>query len=247
MLRYHHPIRKGDDDIPKSYFFTFTGQAHAAARQPGEDHAAAYDETALSVAVVCDGAGSAAAGGAAAALVSRFLARTLAEQFQEFYLCDGATARMRVTRQVTEKLQAHSRISGIPEQELACTILAAAMDKDGRCVCFHLGDGIILQKDRGREKLSVVSAPMNGLTSHSTYLTMNCEMWRYLRYYRWQSAETEQLLLLSDGAAEHLVRRQGGAGWTFNPDLSTDPDCLQHYLHRQKPIDDYTMAQIIQK
>lgn len=246
MLEYHHPIKKGDDDIPKSTFFTCPGQFHTAARMPGQDHAAAYDENDLSVVIVCDGAGSAAAGGTAAALVSRLLARILAEQFQEFYLCDGATARMRLTQLVNQTLQEHSRLSRIPEQELACTILAAAMDRSGRCVCFHLGDGIILQKDRSGGKLSVVSAPMNGLTGHSTYLTMNCDMWRYLRYYRWQSADTQQLLLLTDGAAEHLVQRSGGAGWTFRPDLSADPEHLQRYLQEKEPEDDYTLAQIIQ-
>lgn len=246
MVEYHHPITKGDDDIPKSCFFTFPGRFHAAAQQPNEDHAAAYDENDLSVVIVCDGAGSAAAGGTAAALVSRLLARTLAEQFSSLYHCDGTTARMRITQLVTQALQAHSRLSGVPEQALACTILAAAMDREGRCVCFHLGDGIILQKDRGRDALSVVSVPMNGLTGRSTYLTMNCDMWRYLRYCRWQSAETQQLLLLSDGAAEHLVRRRGGDGWTFLPDLPTAPDQLQQYLQQKSPNDDYTMAQIIQ-
>lgn len=173
--------------------------------------------------------------------------KILKEEFREFYFSDGAAARMRMVRMVTQRLAAYSRESGIPLQELACTILAAAMDEDGRCVCFHLGDGIILQKDRDDRELRVVSVPMNGLTETSTYLTMNCEMWRYLRYCRWQSDGIEQLLLLTDGAAEHLVRRQGGAGWKFRPDVPADLECMRSHLRQSHPADDCTAALITRK
>lgn len=220
---------------------------HAAAHRPNEDRAAVSGGDSLAVAVVCDGAGSSAAGGIAAELVSGLLVKALEESFREFYFSDGAAARMRLIRMVTQRLAAYSRDRGIPERELACTILAAAMDEDGRCVCFHLGDGIIMQKDREDRELRVVSAPMNGLTGKSTYLTMNCEMWRYLRYCRWQSAGIEQLLLLTDGAAEHLVRRQGGAGWRLRPDVPADLEPMRRYLRRKNPADDCTAARITRK
>lgn len=194
--------------------------------------------------MICDGAGSASAGGTAAALVSRLLAEVMAKRFRELFCCDGASARRRIAQLVTRRLRDHSRSAGIPERELACTILACAMDAQGRCICFHLGDGIILQRDRGAKRMDVVSPPMNGLIPGSTYLTMNCDLWRYLRYYRWQSGRTAELLLLSDGAAEHLVRRQGGAGWSLVPDGPTDLRSLRSRLEAGAPRDDYTAARL---
>lgn len=198
----------------------------------------------LAVAVICDGAGSFAAGGTAAELVSDLLAKTMADRFRELYFCDGPTARLRIAQLIARRLADHSRTAGIPERELACTILASAMDGEGRCICLHLGDGIILQRDRGEPVMRVVSPPMNGLVPGSTYLTMNCDMWRYLRYYRWQSGRTMELLLLTDGAAEHLVCRRGGAGWVLIPEGPTDLKTLKTWLDRHEPRDDHTAARV---
>lgn len=246
LVRSNHLISNGDDLIPSSNYFSCAGQRHIHARRPNEDRGAIINENGLCVAVICDGAGSSSAGSDAAELVSRFLAAALSRRFDELYFCDGITARMTVSRLVTQCLKDHSLATGTPEQALACTILAAAMDAEGRCICFHLGDGIILQQDVDDPSLTVVSPPMNGLVPGSTYLTMNCDMVQFLRYYRWQSPRSRQLLLLSDGAAEHLVSRRSGAGWCFIPRIPARLDTLRAWLDSRRPEDDYTAAQLIQ-
>ena len=84
---------------------------------------------------------------------------------------------------------------------------------------------------------------MTGLAPHSTYLTMNCDLHRYLRVYRWESAALEQLLLLSDGAAEHLVRLQGGDGWVYSAS-AWDIHSIHTLLRTANPRDDHSVLLI---
>lgn len=209
-----------------------------------EDQGAWKSMADVSAAVLCDGAGSFSGGAAAARLTAGLLSEVLCSRFEELYCSDGGTARLTVSRMVTELLTEYSRSTGIPGRELACTILAAAMDSRGRAVCFHLGDGIILQRDRG--EYSPVTGPRRGAVPGSTYLTMNCCLWQHLRFCRWQSDTLERLLLMTDGAADHAAERQPG-GWCFRPDPETEPEELRRWLQRQKPRDDYSAAMLTRR
>lgn len=204
-----------------------------------EDCIAVLRGSRLICAVVCDGAGSFSAGSEAAAQTSQFLTGLLSGRFEEFFRMSGGQAQQAVAHAVEGALRDYSFRSGTPARELACTILAAAVHRDGRCLCLHLGDGFILQRNGPEEPASVVSAPMNGLVPHSTYLTMNCDMERFLRLYRWQCPSLRQLLLLTDGAAEPLGgdRLCGVAGlW--------DLKALRSLLEQNCPSDDHSAALI---
>lgn len=215
------------------------GTVHLRSGKENEDRIAVLSRKDLTAAVVCDGAGSFGAGAAAAELVSEMLAAYLIKRFDALCTADGEQARLVLLGRIEKTLRAYARRTGTPAQELACTILAAAVHEDGRCLCLHLGDGIILQKNRCEVRPSVVSCPMTGLVPHSTYLTMNCDLNSYLRLYRWQSEETGQLLLLSDGAAEHLVRLRGGDGWVYT-DGEPDLCAIRRRLGKCTPRDDHS-------
>lgn len=224
-------------------FLSQSGTYHIRSGADNEDRIAIRSGGGLTTAVLCDGAGSFGAGACAAALISEMLASFLHTQFELLYGADGEESRMLLLERIERTLRAHARWTDTPVQELACTILAAAVHEDGRCLCLHLGDGIILQKNRCEARTSVVSCPMTGLVPHSTYLTMNCDLRSYLRMYRWQSRELESLLLLSDGAAEHLVRLQGGDGWVYN---GGEPDIrdIRERLGKCSPQDDHSAVLI---
>ena len=196
-------------------YFSFPGGVHMQSGADNEDRISVRTRNALTTAVLCDGAGSFGSGAEAAELTAGTLTRLLARRFDALFAADGDEARLEAIQAVERALRGHSRRTGTPVRELACTILAAAVHEDGRCICLHLGDGIILQKNGSDGDFSVVSSPMTGLAPHSTYLTMNCDLGRYLRLYRWECADLSRLMLLSDGAAEHLVRLRGGAGWVY--------------------------------
>ena len=215
------------------------GTDHIHLGRANEDRVRVLSRDGLTTAAICDGAGSFGAGAEAAELVSDALTALLHRQFDILFSQPADQTRAALVRAVEDVLHAHSRRRGIREQELACTILAAAIHEDGRCLCVHLGDGIILQQNKDDTSPSVVSCPMTGLAPYSTYLTMNCDLGHYLRLYRWEAADLSQLLLLSDGAAEHLVRLRGGAGWVYTAG-KPDIQAIRTRLHTANPRDDHS-------
>ena len=82
---------------------------------------------------------------------------------------------------------------------LATTMLAISIDNDGRFVGVHLGDGSILWNVGSSDLLKTVSSPQRGDQPNSTYLTMNCPLFYYLRFYRWTKPGARRIILLSDG------------------------------------------------
>ena len=217
-----------------------TGRYHKENNMPNEDHASFAQNSQLAVIAISDGAGAMGNGGAAAVVVSNALREELFTKFQEYYFADGNTARRKVALLTKQLLTKYSQDNNIDSSSLACTIMVAAMDAEGRCICFHLGDGIILRRKKNHETWDVVSSPRNGLQSNTTYLTMNCEMWCNLQFYRWKDSERESLLLLTDGASNHLVNRDDHSGWQFTPDCEVNMDSIKKYIDEKMPDDDYT-------
>lgn len=224
-------------------YFTSPGSFHLHRGSPNEDRVLVSCRDGLTSAAICDGAGSFDFGSDAAEVVCKTITELFHTRFEMLFCIPTTELREILVRTVEDALREYSRICGIRENELACTILAAAVHEDGRCLCIHLGDGIILQKNTDDHSLSVVSCPMTGLAPHSTYLTMNCDLHRYLRVYRWESAALEQLLLLSDGAAEHLFRLQGGDGWVYSAS-AWDIHSIHTLLRTANPRDDHSVLLI---
>lgn len=207
---------------------------------PNEDHASFTQNSQLAVIAISDGAGAMGNGGAAAAVVSKALREEVFTKFQEYFFSEGDTAKRKIVLLTNQLLTKYSQENNVDPSSLACTIMVAAMDKEGRCICFHLGDGIILRRKKNQETWDVVSSPRNGLQSNTTYLTMNCEMWNNLQFYRWRDSEHESLLLLTDGASNHLINRNGLGGWQFAPDCEVNMYSIKKYIDAKMPDDDYT-------
>lgn len=217
-----------------------TGRYHKEKNMPNEDHASFAQNSQLAVIAIADGAGAMGNGGAAAVVASNALCEELFTKFQEYYFSNGDTAKRKIALLINQLLTQYSQENNVDPSSLACTIMVAAMDAEGRCICFHLGDGIILRRKKNHETWDVVSSPRNGLQSNTTYLTMNCEMWCNLQFYRWKDSEHESLLLLTDGASNHLVNRDDHSGWQFTPDCEVNMDSIKKYIDEKMPDDDYT-------
>ena len=224
--------------------FSGTGCDHLHKGLANEDRISVQSRPGLTAAVICDGAGSFHSGAAAAELTAAFLSAFLLEHFEALYTQLGDRAQRTLAEAVEERLRAYEAHTGTAARELACTILAAAVHEDGRCICLHLGDGIILQQNTPDAVPSVVSSPMTGLAPHSTYLTMNCDLHRFLRFYRWECAHLSAIVLLSDGAAEHLVKLSGGAGWTYTAPGGLSLPHIRAFLSKKHPRDDHSCALI---
>jgi hypothetical protein len=205
-----------------------------------EDHGQVLNTDQLTVAVLADGAGVAEAGGMAAQILVPAIADWLASSFQEQYYCDGATVRRRLTQLITRLFRSFAEDHGLDPKELACTLIAVAVDTEGHGIAIHLGDGIILRKRQQDTHIGVVSSPENGLVSNATYLTMNCNMYEHCRFYRFSETGPFQMIAMTDGAAAHLVERRSKEGWVYCAPCSPEPETLLNYLAASDPMDDYS-------
>lgn len=227
--------------------FSETGGYHRSVKAENEDAVFSVSTDSVVAVAVCDGAGGLCGGGVAAKLVSETVGSELINRFKEFYVSDSVSAKWKIAQKITECLSFYAEQNSLAQSDLACTVMAAAMDIEGRCICFHLGDGIIFRKKKGSACWDVVSSPQNGLKKNTTYLTMNCDLGLRLQYYRWKDPAAERLMLLTDGAAEHLVNRDRKHGWTFANGRDFEIHGIKNYLDGLSPEDDYSGGMIIRK
>lgn len=233
------------DSIFKCFTFSQAGKYHQRMNQPNGDQCMALKKNGLAVVSMCDGAGSAQEGCAAAGIVSEVIARELGENFSDLYFSDGETVRRKIAQLVDRSLKSYSSCSGADPKQLACTIMAAAVDEERRCVCIHLGDGIILGKKENQTVWRIISSPQNGMTRNTTYLTMNCDMWKHLHYCRWKDPQLKSIIMLTDGAAEYLVNLSGRNGWVVSKECDKGIMQLKTYLDKIAPQDDYSCGMIV--
>ena len=186
------------------------GFYHNNNNTPIEDHYSLKQNDSVSVAVLCDGAGAVQFGANAAKIVSKLLSKYVFEKFDRIFDSLPDIILREITQLIDRELIEYSKKRSIDIHELACTIMACAMDCNGRCICFHLGDGIILRKNISDTEYEIVSSPQNGITENSTYLTMNCSIAEKMRFYRWQDADILELILMTDGAYSCVFENHQG-------------------------------------
>lgn len=228
----------------EGYFYSSAGKLHKELNMPNEDCVAILKNDNLVVSVITDGAGGKKAGKEAAQLIAPAFADWIYTNFWELYYRNGDFVRGEGVRIINSCLKVYAQSHGYEETDLACTLMAAAIDAEGRCLCLHMGDGVVLRRMAGQDinRAEIVSPPENGLTSQETYLTMNCNMWRHMRYCRWKDPETECIISLSDGAQTHITKLDNAEGWTITSSCPFDGRSIVNHLRCQQPVDDYSFA-----
>ena len=219
--------------------FARTGYWHKENVIPCEDYYSIREEGELSILVICDGAGNNKGGRVAAKLVSEIVVNYLYENFERLYFMNSSDAKRRIAQKIDNCLEEYGKRERIRDKELACTVVAVAVDKDKRCICLHLGDGIILHYKQNQTVPKVISSPMNGLNDKFTFLTMNCDLNQYLQFYRWQENDSGTFLLMTDGAQEHFTKIQEVCRKSFSDGVKK-LDELQSCLDNCFPMDDYS-------
>ena len=180
-------------------FFRVSGKCHEFDISRCQDQIKIFSDSDRTTIVLCDGAGNSPYGGIAANIVSDILVKKIHNNFEEYLFDFLPDIKRQLAQFIDKELSKVSKELGVDSKLLATTILAICMDKTGKFVGVHLGDGTILWNVNCEEDLQIVSSPQNGFQSNSTYLTMNCPLFYYLRFYRWQKSEAKRIILLSDG------------------------------------------------
>ena len=179
--------------------FSYAGMRHDLMPDRREDVALDRDCGTHRVAVLCDGASCCSHGKQAAERAAEAAAGFLAFRFQRCLFEHPETLRLELAQTVSAVLADTAEEARVEPKEFGCTILAAAMDGQGRWCAFHLGDGSLLGKMDPSSDWMIFSYPQSSLAG-GTVLTMNGPLFENLRFYRQNFPANRSLMLASDGA-----------------------------------------------
>lgn len=186
------------------------GTSHAATGAPCQDYAEArqfdFERELVLIAVVSDGAGS-----AAHADVGSWLATTTLIELIEMYLADGGTVEQ-IDRTVAaswiaragQTMRDHARDHERAFRDYACTLLAAIVGEDAAAF-LQVGDGAIVTS-REEEDWTYVFWPQHGEFANTTNFLVS-ENVSDLFEFTTMPERVEELALFSDGI-ENLVLHQ---------------------------------------
>ena len=185
------------------YAASAIGKGHIDGNLPCQDSFGHAVGDGRLVAVVCDGAGSAAQSHLGARVCAKVISHFLADYTgASVVACDRSVIEQAVEAARAE-IAENARDLVIPTRELASTLVGVVLREEGGCL-FHIGDGIAAVELLGGE--TVLSLPENGEYSNETYF-VTCDDWQtHLRVMSF-SGEINFVSLMSDGAMSFAINR----------------------------------------
>lgn len=213
-------------------FFQISGKYHDFDMDKCQDQLNIISDSERTTIVLCDGASSSPFGKLAAKETSKIIGQNLHENFERYLYNIIPDTKRRLTQLTDNKLMQVAKKMNLDARLLATTILAVSMDNEGNFIGIHLGDGSIQCNIKGKNQLLTVSSPQNGDHPNTTYLTMNCPLFFYMRFYRWQEPDTTRIILMSDGM--DCIQNE------ITPDLflPTNSDLLHQKMKTAESYDD---------
>jgi hypothetical protein len=148
------------------------------------------------VAVVCDGAGSAAFGGEGASLTCRTIARRAADHLRSFHELPEDQKLWEWTNEVRDSLARASANRHVGRKSFAATLVAAIVTPTSY-VSLHIGDGAIVGRNAATGHWQTVSWPHHGQYASTTYFITD-EPKIQMRVNR-QKRDFDALAVFSDG------------------------------------------------
>lgn len=183
----------------KVRYFRQAGKCHDYDLKQCQDHISIVSEANRTTIVLCDGAGSSPYGGEAAKITADVLGKHLHHNFEKYLYDIISDTKRRLVQVIDNELIKAAKKKNINPSLLATTVLAISIDNEGKFIGVHLGDGSILWNAKEEKGIKTISSPQGGYCPNSTYLTMNCPLFYYMRFYRWSKSKAKKIILLSDG------------------------------------------------
>ncbi|WP_462217518.1 PP2C family serine/threonine-protein phosphatase [Klebsiella variicola] len=158
------------------------------------------------VAVVCDGAGSAAYSEQGAALV----AHALADRLATFITAPDENQLATLLGSVRETVLLQAQAREISAGDFACTVLAAWLGETAS-VIVHIGDGAAALSLDAEQHFSL---PENGEYANQTWF-LTSDDWREHLHIIQFSGRATRLVMMTDGVQPFALNRRGDA--LFSP------------------------------
>jgi hypothetical protein len=208
------------DDTPeyslvnwRIYGASAIGKGHIDGSIPCQDAFCHATGNGRLVAVVCDGAGSAARSEVGAKECANAMVTFLASlPGTPSAACDRDMIA-RAIEAARSTIQDRATELNLPPSHLACTVIGAVLHEEGGCL-FHIGDGVgVIELENAS---SVVSLPENGEYSNETYFVTNDDWQAHLRVDMF-SGGIRCLALMSDGTAPFAFNKSALHGPFMDP------------------------------
>jgi len=188
------------------FFAAAAGGHHQEQNAPCQDFACHAVKHGVLVGMVCDGAGSASAGGQGAAFfateMTQLLTRAIETQGLPEETIEGYRAFITpLLEQARATLEA--RVEPQSLRDHACTLVGCLAAPSGGCF-FHIGDGFAVQQNAAGT--SVLSLPENGEYANETYFATDSDWQDHLRVTLLSQLQRGDLIgLMSDGTSAFAI------------------------------------------
>lgn len=176
------------------------GGIHAFEGVPCQDNVCGVRRGNIQATVLCDGAGSLKGAREAAAVFSKALCEWVVNQYDVLLRLPEAELRQIVAGRIETILTQLSAEDEENRDSFGCTVLLCAANmKTGKALILQLGDGLIVEKSRGKEAVAL-TRPVQGSEHRSTYLTTSSRQAILSQLQVFHRSGNASYFLMSDGA-----------------------------------------------
>lgn len=181
------------------------GKSHIDSGLPCQDAHAFEVSDAWIVAVVCDGAGSAAHSQRGADFSSKAIVKRLFDLVSAADLDLARSQLPEIVASVRSELSAVAVTENLSAELFACTLVGLVAGPE-QGFLFHIGDGVGIAEFAGEPTVRCISTPENGEYANETYFLTD-EHWReHLRISEFKG-QPACIGLMSDGAMPFVMNR----------------------------------------
>lgn len=180
------------------------GTAHSRSGVPCQDHVRTNTFGGCRCAALADGAGGVEHSEIASKIITEWAAKEISENFENWFLMPEEEISFSLVNQCREYLSSQEL-----NIQADCTLLVFAVNKDGRYLQIHIGDGAIFGIYKN-DQIMVLSLPENGDEPNQTFFLSGYDAPLHLRCSKGKVNDLKNVLLCSDGISGSLWDKNTG-------------------------------------
>ena len=171
-----------------------------------EDVVSAECDESFACVCLADGAGSARFARLGASEVVQSTIRLLKEQFDGLFEMDDSSVAKAIVDNCLESIKkSYGESEGFDIRDYSSTLLVVAIHED-RCICAHVGDGIIGRRDDN--EVGIISFPWNGEFKNVTVFVTSEDVLSAIDVKKFKLGKETGFFVMSDGTQTSFYSSQ---------------------------------------